>query len=77
MKLVVMRKGKNGWAPERDKGAKKLIARLQKQEDDAKAERRRLLANGLSRALLHLTDDEMALIEPVVYTAIGRSVVQR
>lgn len=54
-----------------------FLARAQKREDDARAERRRQLQNGLSRALVHLTDAEMAEIEPVIFGAIGRSIVRR
>lgn len=59
----------------RDPKIRKLIADLQRQEDKALAERRRRLYNGVSRALLHLRDDEMAAIEEVVYRAVGRSMV--
>lgn len=54
-----------------------LLIKMQKREDDVRAERRRKLANGMSRALLHLSDAEMDEIEPVLHGAIGRSIMAR
>lgn len=54
-----------------------LLRRLKKQEDREIAERRRKLANGFSRALLHLDGREMYEIEQIIYRAVGRSIVGR
>lgn len=54
-----------------------VLEKMQKRDDAARAERRRRLRNGMSRALLHLTDVEMAEIEPILHGAIGRSVMSR
>lgn len=54
-----------------------MLADMQKAEDQIVAERRKRLSNGFSRALLHLSKDEMASIEEVVWRAIGRSVILR
>ena len=55
----------------------RFLLRLQEREDRELAERRRQLSNGVQRALIHLSATEMTQIEAVIYTAIGRSVVQR
>jgi hypothetical protein len=61
----------------RDAKLTAMLAKMQRREDDARSARRRRLTNGMSRALLHLTDGEMGEIEPVLYAAIGRSIMAR
>ena len=64
-------------AKDRDPETRKLIARLQREEDKALADRRRRLTNGLSRALLHLNPTEMDALETIIHGAVGRSVCAR
>lgn len=78
-KPMVMKKKRSGWGPlnARDPQTRKLIARLQRDEDRALAGRRQRLAAGIKRALPHLRAEEMDTIELTIFTAIGRSVVGR
>ena len=61
----------------KDRKTQRLIASMRKEEEDIRGERRRRLANGFNRALLHLNDEEIGEIEPLIQRAVGRSIMSR